>query len=57
MSEKTYNRYSDKFKEEAIRQLEANLRKPASHIAAELSVSRSLIYRWRKKLLKARLVR
>ncbi len=45
-------RYTKEFKFEAIRLLEAG-EKPASAIAMELGIKRTLLYRWRDQLKKS----
>jgi len=44
-------RHTKEFKQEAVRLLELG-EKPASQIALELSVKRTLLYRWRDQLRK-----
>ena len=45
-------RYTKEFKQEAIRLLESG-DKPASEIAMELGVKRTLLYRWRDQVRKS----
>jgi transposase len=44
-------RYTEEFKREAVRLLELG-EKPASQLALELGVKRTLLYRWRDQLKK-----
>lgn len=44
-----YNQYSDEFKAEALRQLEASNR-PATELAAQLGIRPNMLYKWRDQL-------
>jgi len=46
-----YNKYSDEFKAEALRQLEASTR-PATELATQLGIRTNLLYKWRDQLAK-----
>ena len=46
-----YNQYSDEFKAEALRQLEASNR-PATELAAQLGIRPNMLYKWREQLAK-----
>ena len=46
MSQKTYQRYTPEFKEQALGLL--RLGKPVSEVATELQVSDNLLYGWRR---------
>jgi len=46
-----YNQYSDEFKAEALRQLEASDR-PATELAAQLGIRPNMLYKWRDQLAK-----
>jgi len=46
-----YNQYSDEFKAEALRQLEASNR-PATELAAQLGIRPNMLYKWRDQLAK-----
>ncbi len=46
-----YNQYSDEFKAEALRQLDASNR-PATELAAQLGIRPNMLYKWRDQLAK-----
>ena len=46
-----YNQYSDEFKTEALRQLEASSR-PATELASQLGIRTNLLYKWRDQIAK-----
>ncbi len=47
MSKKTYQRYTEEFKEQALGLLRTG--KPVAEVATELCVSTNLLYEWRSK--------
>jgi len=46
-----YNQYSNEFKAEALRQLEASNR-PATELAGQLGIRPNMLYKWRDQLAK-----